>query len=89
MKTGVLDFFKMILSFMILPILWMGPGMCFDCRSRTPFGQRVPDETAGTGVHELAATGDRRYVCFDFQTLVAGVALGRKVNSLLPFACRA
>jgi len=27
MKTGVLDFFKMMLPFMILPILRMGPGM--------------------------------------------------------------
>jgi len=62
MKTGVLDFIKMILSFMILSILRMGPGMGFDCLSRIPFGQRVLDETAGTGVSELAATGDRRYV---------------------------
>jgi len=36
--------------------------MCFDCLSRIPFGRRVPDETAGTGLYELAATGDRRYV---------------------------
>jgi len=26
MKTGIVDFFRMILSFIILPILRMGPG---------------------------------------------------------------
>jgi len=57
MKTVVLDFFKMI-----LPILRMRPGMSFECLSRIPFGQRVATETSGTGVYELAATGDRRYV---------------------------
>jgi len=65
MKTGFVDFFKMILSFMILSILRMGPGMCFECLSRIPFGRRVPDETAGTGLYELAATGDRRYVSLE------------------------
>jgi len=62
MKTVVLDFLKMILPFMILPILRMRPGMSFECLSRIPFGQRVATETSGTGVYELAATGDRRYV---------------------------
>jgi len=61
MKTGFLDFLKMILPFMIPPILRMGPGMCFDCLSRIPFGQRVPTETFGKCVDEFAATGDRRY----------------------------
>ena len=61
MKTGVLDFFKMILPFMILPILRMGPGMSFECLSRIPFGLGVATETSGTGVYELAATGDRRH----------------------------
>jgi len=51
-----------ILPFMILSILRMGPGMCFDCLSRIPFGQRGLTETAGKCVDECAATGDRRYV---------------------------
>jgi len=38
MKTGFVDFFKMILSFMILPILRMGPGMCFECLCRDTCG---------------------------------------------------
>jgi len=65
MKTGFLNFFKMILPFMILPILRMGPGICSDWLSRIPCGQCVPSETVGTRVDGLAATGDCRYVSLE------------------------